>query len=438
MASNGTPRVCIGHSSCAAKHGLVRVLQELDQWSWRAGCRVAGLALLALSGALGSVSAADRSGRETGSAAEWERLDVYQETMSRAEFEAALETVYAPGRRWEPWMRFEKEGVWIAASDRYPHGEYFLKFAAEGGAGPKPTEREARGLRGLKVALDPGHLGGEWSRLEERHFAIGEGAVVKEGELTLAAARRLRRLLEAEGAEVWLTRESAEPVTRARPFDFYGEAVERDDPGAASSATQRFLWRQQVAARLFYRAAEIRARAELINREIQPDVALVLHVNAVAWADPEVPSLADRNEGHVIVHGGYLASELAEEEQRLALVTRLLRRYHETEIPLGRAVAEAMAQETGLPPYLYQGDNAIQLDETGYLWARNLLANRIYDCPVVYPEPWIANSEVVYPWAAAGDYEGERRIGGVARRSLPAVYADFLLDGLRRYYGSGK
>ena len=33
------------------------------------------------------------------------------------------------------------------------------------------------------------------------------------------------------------------------------------------------------------------------------------------------------------------------------------------------------------------------------VWARNLLANRIYGCPVVFLEPYIANSLATYPRA---------------------------------------
>jgi hypothetical protein len=71
-----------------------------------------------------------------------------------------------------------------------------------------------------------------------------------------------------------------------------------------------------------------------------------------------------------------------------------------------------------------------------YVWARNLLANRLFTCPVVYIEAYVMNSRTFFARVQAGDYDGRRNFGGVARKSLYREYADAVTDGLVKYYSS--
>jgi len=52
------------------------------------------------------------------------------------------------------------------------------------------------------------------------------------------------------------------------------------------------------------------------------------------------------------------------------------------------------------------------------VYARNLLATRLYRCPVVYCEPYVMNSNDVFARIQAGDYEGMRNINGVDARAF--------------------
>ena len=72
------------------------------------------------------------------------------------------------------------------------------------------------------------------------------------------------------------------------------------------------------------------------------------------------------------------------------------------------------------------------------VWARNLLANRLYECPVIFLEPYRMNHEEVYARVQAGDYEGEREVAGKMRRSIFREYADAVVAGLRDYYSSAR
>jgi hypothetical protein len=94
-----------------------------------------------------------------------------------------------------------------------------------------------------------------------------------------------------------------------------------------------------------------------------------------------------------------------------------------------------MARETGLPPYQYPTTNSTtKVGTSGYVYTRNLLATRLYRCPVVYCEPYVMNSKDVCARIKAGDYEGTRKVNGIERKSVFREYADSVADGLVDYY----
>jgi hypothetical protein len=119
---------------------------------------------------------------------------------------------------------------------------------------------------------------------------------------------------------------------------------------------------------------------------------------------------------------------------RFDMLLKLLGRCFPPELAAATAAATAMAKATDLPAYSYTTNNALMMAGNRYLWARNLLANRLYRTPVVYFEPYVMNSELTWERVQAGDYEGEYLIGGAMRKSIFREYADGVVEGLREYY----
>ncbi|MFL6598482.1 MAG: hypothetical protein ACJ8KF_11070, partial [Chthoniobacterales bacterium] len=78
-------------------------------------------------------------------------------------------------------------------------------------------------------------------------------------------------------------------------------------------------------------------------------------------------------------------------------------------------------------------NSTTKVGTSGYVYARNLLATRLYRCPVVYCEPYVMNSKDVFTRIQAGDYEGTRKINGVERKSIFREYADNVTDGIVEY-----
>ena len=371
---------------------------------------------------------------------DWTALDRYQEAITRPDFLALLTQVYAPGDAWKPFIALGDTAATIRTHAGAP--PYVLRFAPTAGAARPaarfwrtkaqlPARTAARPLAGLRIALDPGHIGGRWAKMEERWFVIGKSAPLQEGDITLKVAQLLVPRLEALGALVGLTRPTAEPVTTWRPGRLEkfaaGSLAEKQQPATPDAVQRETEW-------LFYREAEIRARADVVNSAIKPDLVLCLHVNAEPWGDPDHPTLTDKNHLHLLVTGCFDQKELAYEDQRLTMLQKLLSGAHREELAAAESIAGAMAKETGLPPYQYTTPNALKLGSSPYVWARNLAANRLFQCPVVYIEPYVMNSQAVFDRVQAGDYDGRKTVAGKLQKSIFREYADGIAAGLAAYY----
>ena len=364
---------------------------------------------------------------------DWSELDRWQRRITQSDFRDMLENVYTVSPVWRAYFYIGEKDVLIETG--IPDKPYRLRFATPGKERVNPRKwrkpgemgsaPEGKPLYGVKIAIDPGHLGGQWGKMEARWFQIGEQTPVQEGDMTLLVAKLLLPRLKALGAEVTLVRENAEPVTNMRPETIL---TTLNDTDADSPA--------QLAQKLFYRTSEIRARADLVNEVIEPDLVLCLHFNAEAWGDPSNPTLVNRHHFHLILNGAYTDDELAMADQRHQMLRRMLQGTHQEEVALGKAMAEAFVEKTQLPPYLYEvnSKSALNVDGNPYLWARNLLANRLYDAPVVFLEPYVMNSHTDHERIQAGDYEGERVVGGKAQPSIFREYADAVTQGLEDYY----
>jgi len=388
----------------------------------------------------------------------WDVLEHYQQTITHDEFAHLINDVYGTHGFAPDLIKIEDDTARILMN-RDTQKFFTLRFASgtkEQKRVPRlwrsvkslPPTKQDKPLAGLKIALDPGHLGGSWAKMEERWFQVGDSKPVQEGDLTLRVAQLLATRLRDLGAKVSFVRSTDEPTTGERPDDFRelakkiliknGVPQPRDDvlDSTDPEKEKTIRWQSEI---LFYRYSEIRRRAALVNFKLHPDLVLCLHFNAEGWGDPSNPILTDTNHLHLLVNGSYLAEELEFDDERFEMIRRLLSRAHDEELPLADTIAAAMARETGLPPYAYPTTNSTtKVGSSGYVYARNLLATRLYRCPVVYCEPYVMNSKDVFARIQAGDYEGTRIINGVERKSIFREYADSVAGGLVEYYSKAR
>jgi N-acetylmuramoyl-L-alanine amidase len=362
----------------------------------------------------------------------WSRLDSFQKSISKKEFIRQLNEVYCPRKSWwSPWIEIEENRARIrkkAGSDDW----YDLQFLESNETSNFSLSRFQ--LSGSKILIDPGHIGGDFSEMEGRHFAIGDDEPVKEGDLALSVALKLKSELQKKGAIVSLSREQNKPVSQKRPQDFkelaqtWFSRMEWLQKLSEEERSKRIQKRQEL---YFYRVSEIMVRSEII-RKSQPDLVLCIHLNAAPWPDPDNKSLVTRNDYHVLVNGCYMGGEVAYDNQRFEMIWRLVNRWAGKERLIAEHMSQAFAQETGLPAFAYKGPNALKIGEVEGVWARNLLANRIYEAPVVFLEPYIANSEEVYQRIQMVDSDDEDINKNQKGRSIVKEYVDAVLLGLEK------
>src|SRR5262249_16759859 len=196
-----------------------------------------GLALLFLAGAQLAGATDEELPKEAasnlsalGRAPDWSELEKFQATLTREEFVHLLDSVYCT-RGYSPEL-FQIEPDSVRILTKIGAQEYFVLRFAKSETERSPlthwwTDRgtlhprqEGKPLAGFHVALDPGHLGGTWAKMEERWFKIGDKEPVQEGDMALHVGKLLKPRLESLGAKVTLVREKAEPITPYRPSDF--------------------------------------------------------------------------------------------------------------------------------------------------------------------------------------------------------------------------
>jgi N-acetylmuramoyl-L-alanine amidase len=385
-------------------------------------------------------------------APKWSSLTLLSKTMSKEEFVTALETFYSDGSAFPaPWDVEEKAVVVKTGDPAAPTVRIeFLQPKEKAADLPRFWRRvdELPPLKGrpplsdLHIALDPGHIGGAYAKIEERFLSFAPGESIQEGDLSLLTAQLLKKKLETLGAVVTLVRENSEPVTSFRPADLrlIAQSVLRDagvpmpvenyDP---TSGDAKILTTQWQSEKLFYRVSEIRARAKKVNEKLKPDIVFCLHFNAESWGDATLPQFSPQNHMHVLINGCFSPLELTSQDVRYEMIGRVFSKAHTIELPLAEAVADSLASTTGLPPYVYTTTNAKRVGANSYVYARNLLANRLYECPVIYLEPFVMNHQETYQRLLLGHFQGRTLVGGKLRASAISDYVEGVVQGLLKY-----
>src|SRR5437870_6869624 len=186
-------------------------------------------ALICLSVIPSLASAADNLG-VLGSKPKWSVLENYQDTITHDEFAHLINDVYCTHGFAQDLIKIDNDAAQIL-TNRESRSTFTLRFASDPNSKARiprlwrpakslPPAKPDKPLGGLRIALDPGHLGGKWAKMEERWFQVGDSPPVQEGDLVLRVARILASRLRGLGARVSFVRSRAGPVTSKRPSDF--------------------------------------------------------------------------------------------------------------------------------------------------------------------------------------------------------------------------
>ncbi len=325
---------------------------------------------------------------------EYQDFDEYQEKWSRAAIEEKIQGYLQKDPEIQNYFSLSDDAFCLFASPQdkqMGEAEYCLRFGTQDKTFPKLADT----VRGAKIALDPGHFGGWYARLEERYISISytdENQQLKliqydEGTLAFLIALYVKEHLESEGALVLLTREG---IGRgAYPQDFFAwlrtHVEVLNEGGSLSSIFRRH-----------YNAIDLRTRAEKINT-FQPDLTVMIHLNAHESSVKEKSSeqLTDKNYDMVFLPGAFCKGELAERSSRVEFLRMLVTQDVERSERLCKLVVKQFTLRLGVPavtdrdevPYLQK----VCLKRDSGVYARNLCATRLVHSPLCYGESLIQN-----------------------------------------------
>lgn len=222
-------------------------------------------------------------------------------------------------------------------------------------------------LKGLRVALDPGHIGGAYSKIENRQieFADQEG-VVKEGDLTFLTAKGIKKLLEDKGAEVFLTRTKIGKAVFPIPFQTWVQDPEKIKKGILDLEKNPEAWQETIKNlaskdkeisqkaqsqiyRGIYNNLDMKARVEAINK-FEPHLTFSIHYDANHLTPIDSPNPSQKNYNSGYIPGQFMFGELAKVSERQDFLRLATSNAYEDSKNLCTHLVKALNENTGIGP----------------------------------------------------------------------------------------
>lgn len=247
-------------------------------------------------------------------------------------------------------------------------------------------------LAGLKVLIDPGHMGGNIWDTRTGKFVKSRGYKVSEGDLNLWTSILLAQELAALGADVRLTRDSQNPVAQESfetfndaPFrhdyfyngvdDWIGQYLHLSSSEIISAVKKDPKYERAYSEKgrtdFFVTGADLLARTQQMD-EFKPDVTIDIHYDA----SENYKLQNSYNDVEAYVPGSFRMNEVGSRKNKAFAFEHLLeaRRWKES-VELASQVTQSMSRELNLPllktPQFLSG---IKVKDGVY--ARNLFITR--------------------------------------------------------------
>lgn len=363
-------------------------------------------------------------------------IALFEDSLSRTEDQPECLLLWDEMEQFQQMSQnLEQDNLLLA----YAKGKKRLKPWEAPQASPKQTPDKSLPLAGMRIALDPGHVGGtmELAELEKKFVRIRKGnrpefteeIAFNEGNLTLATAMLLRDSLEALGASVLMTREgegqtafgmgfgawlasqadSAEahlglaPVV-SRKLTPEGYPVQHKKGAALVYIQQKDLsgpdstwWMDESTIRDIYKIpflkSEFVERARKINA-FRPDLTLIIHYNIYEKNESDRQGYlvgVDKNVSMAFVPGSFMRGELKTQEDRLAFLRLLTGNDLKASEGLSHAIVQQFESVLEVPivapnaPLRYLVKASLPTNRPG-VFARNLSLTRMVKGPLCYGE----------------------------------------------------
>lgn len=326
---------------------------------------------------------------------DFSHFDSYQNQLTQKEIQERLDSFAGRGNDARRYLSITEEALILYNA---PAGKVERKIEYELTLAPKAKKQKKvsprKSLIGAKVAIDPGHFGGDYAHLEERYIDIPpslereDTIQFDEGTLSFLTAAYLKILLEKEGAIVMLTRDQVgKGAYREGFFDWLKK--------------HPYLWSGEVALnklfRRHYNRLDLRARCEKINA-FGPDLSVMIHYNSHAGRD-EVSSNHDvvsNNFNLVFVGGAFCSNELIDPESRYEFFRLLVSDDFSRSVKLSRSILDKFVSKLKVP-VVSAADGSRYLESVCHevepgVYARNLALTRLVHGPICYGESLVQNN----------------------------------------------
>ena len=285
-------------------------------------------------------------------------------------------------------------------------------------------------LQGLRVALDPGHMGGKlWDERTGKYVVDHDGVKVSEGVINIQTSMLLRDRLQKLGATVMVTHEDFAPVEKNITWEninieqfgklkLLAESLQNwfvnllatapigEDlyDNFENSAPIKKVFSDRMRWEYFVQGADLEARTQMIKK-FNPDIVVIIHYDT---SDPVGNSTGVNKRGYdatkVYVPGGYAPGEFSGRIQRKNFASHLLNPYEwDTSYRLGKSLLTSLKKGLGIRGDTSASDTTV-LIEPG-LQARNLyLTRKLSGMAISYVECLYYNDVHEFELMAAKDH----------------------------------
>jgi N-acetylmuramoyl-L-alanine amidase len=268
-------------------------------------------------------------------------------------------------------------------------------------------EQASSSLKGLKVAIDPGHIGGTYDMgyaesrcmtLQVDSLGHADSIRLVEGNLTFYTAQMLKKKLEAQGAEVMFARKdtgiSALDITywqwkqRIKSPAYVDSLVEADLMTEKEKRLLRLNISDKELFKVLFGFVDMAERAKKINA-FKPDITVIIHYNVneinTGWTQP-----TPRDYTMTFVGGCIIGKDLETVSGRLNFLRLLISPDIENSVKLSSGVVHHLSKDLGIliahkEDATYLKNNCLSTPAEG-VYSRDLALTRIIRGTLVYGE----------------------------------------------------
>lgn len=285
--------------------------------------------------------------------------------------------------------------------------DYSVSLGLQTGAAIQPYRQRLldaarnKSLKGLKIAIDPGHMGTDyWDKITGKMARDKKGRKVSEGVINTQVALLLAKEFEAQGAEVILTRATLGSVSQLpyekfdlRPYalyqlresvneDWFQQTLANNAPGAAMYAAfeknPKFkeIFSERMRNKYFVVMEDLNARIAIIDR-FQPDITVIIHFDTY---DPPGQdggiNPKPYNATKVYVPGAFTSQEVSSREDHAYMGYHLLTPgVWEDSVKMATSIVNSLSQRLGIPLDKGGGSDSTKRVAPG-VYTRNLVMTR--------------------------------------------------------------